>query len=435
MFTSTFLLLLIALLVCGAALGAYFLRKASPQEVKPTLSKILLAGSTMLLLLHFALEPAYTLQLSQPWWAALHLLAPFVLGFLAFLFSQIFAATHQTASPAENQPEQLEVALPWLSVAMVGLLAAFLLQPYGLLASLLLGALLLMSFSLISRPGDAFRIGLVCLVLLLLGLVSSGMLEPMLAGLPGWVGLLLRPILFILAGLVALLAAIFAYQGMAGESYLKPQSGTESGTPDPFFAALRLGLAIALILMLLATVFWVSVWDRTADGLGGIWFVLTGGMGAIAAGGFLVERYRKQIRFLGFIFLLLVPVLIGGAFAVGIEYPYLDQTEKRAATIQRAVEQFNARHGNYPTALEELVPRDLVWVPPQLILRGENWCYQGGQDYYRLGVFWRLSFSSMLMIEEYARAGSPPDAGWICLENLERMKWKYDPSPFFDGGQ
>jgi hypothetical protein len=183
------------------------------------------------------------------------------------------------------------------------------------------------------------------------------------------------------------------------------------------------------------TVFWVSAWDLTDDSLGGIWMVITASLGAVAAGGFLVERYRGRLRFLGIVFLLLVPSLSLGAFALGIRYPNLAGTAQRAQMIQKALQSFYKRQGTYPSALDELVPRDLIWVPRQLILRSEDWCYQGGNNFYRLGAFWRLNFSSMLSIEEYAKAGSPPDEGWVCQENLVRMKFKYDPPIFFDGGQ
>ena len=430
--TSTFLLLLSALLLCGILASAYWLHKSPVKESRQRLIYALLAGGILLLLGHFSLEPAWSRRLPQLGWAGAILLSPFILGGLGWLFSWLLVSYGQ--QPLE-QSERLKQVQPWLIASIVGMLAAFFLQPYGLLASLLPGAFVLMSLGFVTRTKDPARVVIACLVLVLLGVVRSGMLEPMLAGLPEWVGLLLRPVFFILAAVTSLLASTLVFQGVEG---LTPPSGSE--TTDErllrrFSAVLRLGLAVVLLAGLVLTVYWASTWDLTDDGLGGIWMVITGGLGAVAAGGFLIERYRGSLRFLGIAILLLVPALSLGAFALGIRSPYLETTAQRAATIQRAVERFYTRHGNYPSEEEELVPRDLMWVPRQLILRSESWCYQGGKDYYRLGAFWRLSFSNMLSIEEYARAGSPPDQGWVCQENLVRMKFKYDPAQFFDGGQ
>jgi hypothetical protein len=433
--TTTFILCLAALLLGSSLLGVILLRKAPAQEKTPRLTFLLLAVGTLLLLSHFSLEPAWSSRLDQPAWAALHLLSPFILGGLAWLVSRLYAALGHAGGKPLGQPERLNQARPWLFVTILALMAVFLVQPYGLLAALLPGAFLLMSLWFSTRSKGAPQIVIACLVLVLLGVARSGMLEPMLAALPEWVGLLLRPIFFILAAIVSLYSAFLGFHGLEGLITKGKPETTDECLIRRFSAVLRLGLAAVLLVALVLTVFWDSSWDLTDDGLGGIWMVITSSLGAIAAGGFLIERYRGRLRFMGIVFLLLVPSLNLGAFALGIRYPYLQDTAQRAKTIQHAVERYYNRIGGYPTAQEDLVPRDLMWVPRQLILRGEDWCYQGGRDFYRLGVFWRLTFSSMLSIEEYARAGSPPDQGWVCQENLVRMKFKYDPPIFFDGGQ
>ncbi len=63
------------------------------------------------------------------------------------------------------------------------------------------------------------------------------------------------------------------------------------------------------------------------------------------------------------------------------------------------------------------------------MLRGESWCYQGGDDYYRLGSIYRDFFSSPLSYRVYASAGDPPAEPSSCEKRLVELKAKYDPQP------
>jgi len=71
----------------------------------------------------------------------------------------------------------------------------------------------------------------------------------------------------------------------------------------------------------------------------------------------------------------------------------------------------------------------LLYMPVPFILPGEDWCYQGAADYYRLGAFYRDFFGSPLSLKIYAQAGTPPETGWECGERLAEMKTRYDPPP------
>jgi hypothetical protein len=433
--TSTFFSLLAALLMGSFALGAALLQKPPAEERAQRIKLFLLGIGLLLLLAHFSLEPAWSKGLIQSWWAALHLLSPFILGGLSWLFRRIYAAAFHASGKPLKLPEQSMQAMPWLLVIILALLALFFVQPFSLLAALLPGALMMMYLWHATPNREMNLVVIACLFLVLLGLVRSGILEPMLAALPEWIGLLLRPVLFFQSGVLSLFVAYLAYQGV--ESLTSPGRSASSDelTLHRYIGFFHLGLAVVLVVEMAVTIFWASVWDLTDDSLSGIWMVITASLSAMAAGGFLVERYRGHLRLMGLVFLLAVPFLNLANFSLGIRYPYLLATAQRAQTIENAVERYEDRNGSYPASLAELAPRDLIWVPRQLILRGEDWCYQGGSDYYRLGAYWRMKFSSMLGIEEYAKAGSPPDEGWVCLENLVQMKVKYDPPMFLNGGQ
>ena len=86
----------------------------------------------------------------------------------------------------------------------------------------------------------------------------------------------------------------------------------------------------------------------------------------------------------------------------------------------------------YPKELGELVPKQLLWIPEPVILRGEGWCYQGDRNYYRLGAFFREYFSTPLSLHIYASAGNLPDEGWACEQRLAEMKARYDPPSFYE---
>lgn len=408
-------------------LGAVWLyRKASPQDSRALLILYGLGIGLALLLLHFGLSPTWSVLLVQPAYAVLTLLSPLILCLLALFFTAVLRRSLMSSGNV--------LWTPLLCLVMLGFLLAFFLQPYGLFVALLPGALLLAGIWIFSNRRAVFEILLSLLFFIFLGLSGSGMTEPMFKGLPDWLGLALRPILFIQAGLVVLWAALLSFQALEDFSHQRRKGDQAEIIQRRFYGFLRLGLVLGLLVLLLNTVFWVSLWDHTDNGMGGVWLAITGGFMAIAAGGLMVERRRGWLRLQGFLYLLLVPALLFGAFGIGIKIPYHPISDIHAAILQKALQSFYAQNARYPGTLEELVPRQLLWVPSQLILRGESWCYQGGQDYYQLGDFWRLSFSSLLEIKVYASSGSPPQAGWICQQDLVRMKFKYDPPPLYPGG-
>jgi len=156
------------------------------------------------------------------------------------------------------------------------------------------------------------------------------------------------------------------------------------------------------------------------------------GIVGAAAGAVMGIKARNWLRSSGFLFALLIPLLMFGAFTYGWAVSYHALTEQRAARIEAALERFHARHGRYPVELKELAPRELLWIPSQVILQDEDWCYQGGQDFYRLGAFWREYFSTPLELKIYASAGAPPETGWVCQDRLAEQKQKYDPPGYFE---
>jgi hypothetical protein len=137
-------------------------------------------------------------------------------------------------------------------------------------------------------------------------------------------------------------------------------------------------------------------------------------------------------RLSGAAFALLVPAILYVAFTKGWDVSYHALTEASAVRIQRALESYYARTGSYPPELSELVPRDLLWVSQPVIFQGEGWCYEGAQDFFRLGAVYREYFSSPLSIRIYASAGDPPELEWICDRQLAKLNAIHDPSLWED---
>jgi hypothetical protein len=98
-------------------------------------------------------------------------------------------------------------------------------------------------------------------------------------------------------------------------------------------------------------------------------------------------------------------------------------TEANAARLQEAVERFQAKTGSYPADLEALVPGELWWIPQPMNLPGQDWCYEGGPDYYRLGTIYREHWSApFLLVRVYASAGNLPETSWICDERVAELR-------------
>jgi len=193
------------------------------------------------------------------------------------------------------------------------------------------------------------------------------------------------------------------------------------------------GLAFILLFYLAYIIFWGSVWDHTNDGLFGIMISSLAGLIAIGAGMVMLVTLRGKSRLAGLLFILIVPIMFFQSFQAGWRVSYHEITEGRAEGIARALERFHAREGYYPASLEALRPRDLLLIQQPVILAGEKWCYESGDDYYRLSAFYREFFSAPVSLRLYESAGEVPTSPMPCEERLAAMKEKYyspmeDPS-------
>src|SRR4030042_1260131 len=139
-------------------------------------------------------------------------------------------------------------------------------------------------------------------------------------------------------------------------------------------------------------------WGPTSDGVGGLTDLVIAVLGGVGAGAVMGISAKSWFRSSGFVYAVTVPALMIWAFNSGWQLPFAGITEDRAARIQTAIENFYSRAGRYPSTLNELVPRELLYVPQPVMFHGEGWCYQGGADYYRFGPFYHEYFSTTVSL-------------------------------------
>jgi hypothetical protein len=192
--------------------------------------------------------------------------------------------------------------------------------------------------------------------------------------------------------------------------------------------ALRLvfiGMAALLFWHLNKMVGWEGLWDSTTDGLTSVFIQLTVisvGLAGAAVMAWSLAGWRK----LGaLVFVGLVLLDMQWAMENSWKLDPTEATEAGAARIEAALDSYHARNGSYPQELARLVPFYLLRLPEPVMDRGEDWCYQSGQGFYRLGYVWKPGYGpqpEMLKVRIAASAGQPPEASWKCDEDLARLK-------------
>jgi hypothetical protein len=164
------------------------------------------------------------------------------------------------------------------------------------------------------------------------------------------------------------------------------------------------------------------VWDSTTDSIDFI--LLFGPLSAVCVSGVWLSLNLHTCRNLwyGLFFTVFLAVSVIAVYVIAKRTDYHLLTEKHAATVARAVDSYYARNERYPQSLHQLVPRTVVFLPKPVILHGQDWCYQSGDAYYRLGYVSRDRWSSpALMVKIYKSAGDIPDLPALCKEETEAI--------------
>lgn len=218
--------------------------------------------------------------------------------------------------------------------------------------------------------------------------------------------------LFLIPATFIVAAALF-YVGL--KAY--PKSRSERAT----LTIVALGLGVLILIQAIARFYWLMVWDATYDPLTIFWLplpILT----ALGCGIVLFTFLSGKPRFAGLVFLLLVPLLVMAAnYAQSVDFRQLTQT--RAEQVTQAIEQYQTRQGHYPKNLNELVPWYAVSLSNPTIIFGQDWCYQAGTDYYRLGYLDRDHWSSPILFGRlYSSGGAVPLKTDVCQAALDAYR-------------
>ena len=94
---------------------------------------------------------------------------------------------------------------------------------------------------------------------------------------------------------------------------------------------------------------------------------------------------------------MMIPAMIG-VFNLAEQIDFRQLTNQRAEHVSRLIENYQTKVGYYPENLQELTPWYLFSLKGPVIIYGENWCYDSGEDYYRLGYINREHWSSPNLI-------------------------------------
>jgi len=180
--------------------------------------------------------------------------------------------------------------------------------------------------------------------------------------------------------------------------------------------------ALTLGALLLAKAFhnlyWLMVWDITYDPLKYMWLVFPF-MAVLFSAFMLVITLPGRMKLAGVLYVQLISTI-----AQSVDFRQL--TEERAERTSRVLETYYAREGRYPQDLRQLPPWTSLSLPGPFIIYGQDWCYDGGDEYYRLGYVYREHWSDPRFVGRiYETKGKMPDQDRICNEEIAALQKRY----------
>ena len=188
--------------------------------------------------------------------------------------------------------------------------------------------------------------------------------------------------------------------------------------PALITAALLLGVTFH-------TLYWLMIWDSSYDPIGVIWLIPLV-LIALLLGIALVIVPARRSKIAGVLFAFLLPACLIAITATAHNVGFRALTEARAERVSRALETYHDRHGRYPENLRQLLPRNLLFLPTPTVLFGQSWCYDSGDDFYRLGFVDRSHWSDPRLIGRvFATGGQAPDQPSLCAPEIRSLTDRY----------
>jgi hypothetical protein len=266
--------------------------------------------------------------------------------------------------------------------------------------------------SVISRinPNIWLAVGLLALVALFVpASVFGDQADLMTLIVQFWVAIVsIAPILYL---------GLTRYRGgqVADETGLKNGGGNRT-------AVIPLALSLLLLLKVLHKLYWLLIWDSTYDPLDFLWliFILPA---VLFAGISLAFALPDRTKWAGFSYLLLMLALIMGVFALTQQVDFRQLTQARAERVSQAIEAYYNQEERYPQTLRQLTPRYILSVAEPVIIYGQEWCYDGGADYYRLGYVYREHWSDpRLSGRLHQTKGELPELSGLCEAEVAALQ-------------
>ncbi len=190
-----------------------------------------------------------------------------------------------------------------------------------------------------------------------------------------------------------------------------------------------LALSVLLLARALYNFYWFMVWDSTGDGLGYLWLPIPI-LVVLSSTFILFIVLPEKSKLSAFLFLLLIPAMI--VIMASIQrVDFRQLTEERAARVNQAIEAYYTQKGHYPRNLRQLTPRYALSIPEPVIIYGQEWCYDGGDDYYRLGYIDREHWSAPHIIGQiYQTKGEAPNLYRMCEQEAVALQKRHPDFPY-----
>jgi len=242
--------------------------------------------------------------------------------------------------------------------------------------------------------------------------------------------------LLLIPSIALLIAALLLYSGLNLYREWQNAGAVEDGGSQAQrkhagrAAAVVLVLSALLLAKTLHNLYWLTVWDNTDDSLGYLWLVVPV-VAVLFSGVMLSITLPGRIKLAGFLYSLLISALMIAVSARAQSVDFRQLTEERAGRTSQAIETYYARKGSYPQNLRQLTPGYVLSLPGPVIIYGQDWCYNGGDDYYRLGYVYREHWSDpRLNGRIYRTKGEVPDLPRMCEEEVVALQKRYPDYPY-----
>ena len=228
---------------------------------------------------------------------------------------------------------------------------------------------------------------------------------------------LVSSIIFLLPSLALVGASFLLYSVL---SFSEPMKSDKGQNDRLHLIALFLG--VVLVIKTLHNLYDLTLWDNTYDSLGYMWLILPFFL-VLLSGLTLAIALPGRVKLTGSIFSIITIGLLIAVSALAQSVDFHKETTKRAERVVQAVDSYYAREGIYPETLSQLTPWYSIPLPKPIIMYGQDWCYESGADYYRLGYIDREHWSDPHMIGQiYKSVGEVPDTQPMCMAEFNAMQ-------------